>query len=696
MKTLSLDLESYSEVDIKTAGLYKYAAASEVLMLAYSYDYGPVEIIDLSWEELPQQLIDDILDPAITKTAFNAAFERAVLGRLLGAYLPPEQWIDTMILSAMAGLPLSLEESAKALNLEQQKDTVGKQLIRYFCMPCKPTKANGMRERNLPQHDLAKWELFLGYCKQDVVTEQAIAKALDWLNIPEIEHKLWCLDQRINERGVKVDINMARHAIQMDLDFRERLTAEAVELTGLANPNSVAQIKKWLEEQDGVEIKSLNKDILGNMAKKATGDSKRLLEIRQDMSKTSVKKYTAMINAAGDGHRLRGLFQFCGANKTYRWAGRLVQLQNFPRGSLKPEALDCARDLVLANDMVSLEMCVGAVPDSLSSLLRSAIIPDKENELMVADYNAIEAVLLSWLASEQWRLDVFNSDGKIYETAAAIMFKVPKESITKDSPLRQKSKISELACGYAGGVGALLKMGAVEQGIVPQEIMDLPEDYREYLDIEGKRYLITKEKKIKAYLQTLITAWRKASPAIVALWKQTQAAAIQAIKTGEKVPVTKGMYFQMKNKNLLMWLPAGRFICYPNASIRPRTVIEEVEIIDRYGNVIIEENRRTTDTIHYWGVNQTTRKWEEQTTYSGKLVENWVQGFARDCLGNGLLNVDAAGYPIVVHVHDEIVADVPKGFGSIEEFEELMVKKAPWMGDLPLKAEAFTASYYRK
>lgn len=1005
MKTLSLDLESYSEVDIKTAGLYKYAAASEVLMLAYSYDYGPVEIIDLSWEELPQQLIDDILDPCVLKTAQNAAFERAVLGKYLGVYLAPEQWEDTMIVSAMAGLPLSLDECAKALELEQQKNSVGKALIKYFCIPCKPTKINGMRTRNLPEHDLEKWDLFLEYCKQDVVTEQAIRKALSWLKIPEMEQKLWCLDQRINERGVRVDFGMAQHAIQMDLEFRERLTAEAVDLTGLANPNSVAQIKKWLEEQDGTEIKSLNKDTLGLLTKEATGDSKRLLEIRQDMSKTSVKKYSAMINAAGDDHRVRGLFQFYGANKTGRWAGRLVQVQNLTRGNFKPEALDCARDLVLKNDMEGLEMCFGAIPESLSSLIRTTFIPSKGNRLIVSDMSAIEARVIAWLAGEEWRLEVFRTHGKIYEASAASMFKVPLDSITEDSPLRQKGKVTELSCiakgqlvltnhglipiesvsledkiwdgthwvthagvifkgykkvityekltatenhlvwvcgksepihfgesatrgshllqsgnggqairlgedyqpgekvekelgrtygthrvyglqrstmvkllqfkkrkefgvsrlfptkndtyvvrpqinssqtalrkskgqglqklrcsgceiqfrfnsgsrsldnrefrsaeqrvrigsygqqsslrerkfkicnqngkssqsannsftylgrigmavlpggcypdvirraikrtnyfgskkssftekkklerhtkevavfdivnagpnnrftvsdvlvhncGYQGGTGALIRMGAIEKGAVPKEIMDLPEDYREYLDVEGKRYLITKEKKIKAYLQTLITAWRKASPAIVKLWRTTQTAMMEAIKTGERMPVAKGVYFQMKGEHLLMHFPAGGFITYPFVSIRPRTVVEEVEVIDRSGNVVIEETKRITETVHYWGVNQTTRKWEEQTTYGGKGVENMVQRFARDCLGFSLLSLDEAGYPIVMHVHDEAVGDVPVGFGSLDDFNTQMLKRAPWMGDLPLKVKGFEASYYRK
>lgn len=696
MRTLSIDLETFSEVDIKSAGAYKYAENCEILLFAYSFDGQAPQIIDMTKDFISAELLDALTDENILKLAFNASFERAVLQNCLLITLPPEQWEDTMVRAAMAGLPLSLESSAAALGLAQQKDTAGKMLIRHFSIPCKPTKTNGMRTRNLPEHSPDKWEDFKRYCIQDVVTEQAISKALQWIKIPEFERKLWCLDQRINERGLGVDLILAKNAISLDARFNERLFKEAIELTGLSNANSVAQIKAWLEKEEDITITTLAKDSLAELLKTVTSDrAKRLIRIRQDLSKTSVKKFVAMLNAVGEGQRIRGLFQYYGATKTGRWAGRLVQVQNLPRGSFKPHIMEEARKLVLQNDIEWLETCLGPIPDTLSNLIRTAFVPKKGNRLVVSDFSAIEARVIAWFAEEKWRLDVFRTHGKIYEASASTMFKIPIEQIGKDSPYRQKGKVTELSCGYQGGPAALIRMGALEQGVVPKEIMDLPDNYREFLDTKGKRYVITKEKKIKGYLQELITAWRKASPNIVQLWYDTQEAATEAIKTRQKVHVAKGVYFQMHGKHLLMWLPSGRFITYPYTTIKLKTVVEEYEIIVN-GMVMVEERKRTSEAICYWATNQTTRKWEEQDTYGGKLVENLVQAFARDCLGYAMLNIEAGGYTLVGHVHDEAIADVPKGYGSLEEFNKLMVKKAPWMGDLPLKAEGFETQFYKK
>lgn len=821
MRTLNIDIETYCDLEIRSAGAYKYAEQADIILFGYSFDNGPVKVVDMFQSTVPDEVMQALTDPNVLKLAFNAAFERAVISQCFYIELPPEQWECTLVRSAMAGLPLNLEDSAKALGLEQQKDTAGKALIRFFCMPCKPTKTNGGRTRNLPEHAPEKWEAFKNYCAQDVVTEQAIGKALSWLKIPAWEKRIWCLDQRINARGLKVDMALARNAIDLDLTFRERLIKEAVDITGLSNTNSVAQIKKWLDLEEGITVTSLNKDSLPGLLKAVKSDkARKIIQIRQDLSKTSVTKYAAMINSAGEGNRVRGLFQYYGASKTGRWAGRLVQVQNLPRGSFGSNLLDGARNLVLGGDLDWLETCFGAIPDTLSQLIRTAFIPERGNRLIISDFSAIEARIIAWFAGETWRLEVFRSHGKIYEASASTMFGIPMAQITKDSPYRQKGKVAELACihadelvytdkgyipikridkdhklwdgenwvthggnifkgfkavisygnltatkdhlvwvehmdapvpfilaaqnswklkytgsqemvgnlsfkkiegihpvydilnagpnnrftvsnvlvhncGYQGGPGALIRMGAIEQGVVPKEIMDLPDNYKEYFDTKGKRYVITKEKKIKSYLQEIITAWRKASPAIVDLWYTTQTAAMRAIKTHEKIPVAKGMYFQMEGPHLMMHLPSGRFISYPYASIKMKTIVEEYEVIVD-GVTLLEEKRHTSETICYWATNQTTRKWEEQDTYGGKLVENWVQAFARDCLAHGLLNLDEAGYPLVGHVHDEAIADVPVGFGSLKEFNALMIKKAPWMGDLPLAAEGFEGTYYKK
>lgn len=643
---LSIDIETYSEVDIRACGAYKYAENCEILLLAYSFDNEPVFVIDLTKEGLPAHIHKALTDKNILKTAYNAAFERACISACYGLNLPPEQWECTLMRSAMAGLPLSLDESAKALNLEQQKDNTGKNLIRYFCMPCKPTKTNGERLRNLPEHDPAKWQAFMNYNMQDVVTEKAVRQALLFLTIPEQEKKLWDLDQRINETGVKIDKTLVTHAVEMDLNFRNKLVNEATKLTGLNNANSIAQLKKWLEEETDSEIESLKKDAIPKLILDTDSEkAKRVLTIRQELSKTSVKKYTAMLNAAGSGDRIRGLLQFYGANRTGRWAGRLVQVQNLPRGTFGSKNLDAARNCVISNDSELLEICFGAIPDTLSQLVRTAFIPEEGKRFIVSDFSAIEARVIAWLAGERWRLEVFNTHGKIYEASAAQMFKVPIESITKSSPFRQKGKIAELALGYQGGNGALIKMGALDMGLTEEE------------------------------LPGIVKAWRDANPAIVQLWWNMDKAAKNAIRSNSVIPIGKGAYFQYKKGYLLMGLPSGRTLCYAKAALGQGSVGE---------------------IINYWGVDQTTKKWTKLETYGGKLVENVIQAIARDCLAQALLNVHEAGYRTVMHVHDEIVCELPIGKGSLKELNALLCKPEKWMAGLPLKAEGFEALYYKK
>lgn len=713
MRELSIDIESYSEVDLKTAGVYKYAEKAEVLLFAYSYGGAPVKCIDLTKEELPEQIKKDLVDPEVIKIAHNAQFERTVLGAWLGLYLPPEQWRCTMVLSLSAGYPLSLDEASKALGTSEKKDAAGKALITYFCVPCKPTKANGGRTRNLPEHAPEKWAQFIQYCIQDVVTEQAISEKLSWCKIPEKEKLLWDMDQRINERGVKADLRLVRSAIKMDAEFRERLTKEAIAITGLNNPNSAAQLKKWLQDnitnfKDIVPVKYLAKAmvpssdgrgvigpvddlplpkgaiVLSSLTKDSVSDllkvvadkkAKRILQIRVEMSKTSVKKYHAILTSICSDMRVRGMFQFCGAGRTHRWAGRIVQLHNLPRITYEDyDLLDHLRELVLIGDSDTLEMCFGSIPAQLSELIRTNFIPEKGNRLLVGDFKAIEARVLAWLAGEQWRLDIFNGDGKIYEASASAMFNAPVESIVKGGgnyPLRQKGKVAELACGYQGGVGALVQMGGADMGLTEEEMKEI------------------------------IKAWRKASPNIVRLWYSLQNAAIEAIETGELVKVgDKGLAFKMKHGNLLFRLPCGRCLVYPKASvynyIEKVPVYVEVTVDGTTVKQLDHYDYKKRKKIIFYAVNPDTRQWEKSDTYGGKLCENAVQAISRDCLAEGMLNVEEAGYPIVIHVHDEIVAELPYGKGSIKEMLKLMSIVPSWAKGLPLAADGAECEYYSK
>lgn len=648
IKTLGIDIETYSSEDISSCGVYRYAEADDftVLLFAYSVNDGPVRIVDLaSGEKLPERIFDALTDETVLKTAFNASFERTCIGRYYGIHLKPEQWECTMVRCAMLGLPLSLAQAGKVLNLEDQKMSEGKALIKYFSCPCKPTKVNGGRTRNLPEHAPDKWDTFKRYCVRDVEVEQEIRRKTLGFKIPASEHELYVIDQRINDRGVLLDMDFVHHAVHMDNVYKGRLAVEAAELSGLENPNSVAQLKAWLGEQTGSTVKALGKKDIPDMLKATDDDTvRRVLEIRAEMGKTSTKKYKAMTTAACADGRVRGLLQFYGANRTGRWAGRLVQVQNLPQNHL-PD-LDYARQLVKEGDLDMVEMMYGNVPDTLSQLIRTAFIAKEGHVFMVCDFSAIEARVIAWLAGEQWRLEVFRTHGKIYEASASMMFHVPVEEITKTDPRRQKGKIAELALGYQGGVGAMKTMGGERMGLSESEMTEI------------------------------VNHWRKANPAIVSLWMDVERAATAAIETGGPSE-THGLLFFKRMGLLMIKLPSGRCLCYPKPAIGA--------------------NRFGKESITYEGLNQTTKQWGTQETYGGKLVENIVQGIARDCLAVTMMRLEAAGYPVVFHVHDETIIEAKAdGSQTLEEIEDIFKTPIPWAKDLPLKGAGYTTPYYLK
>ena len=647
MKTLAIDIETYSSVDLGKSGVYTYTEAEdfEILLFAYCFDDEEIQIVDLaSGEKLPDEVVDALTDSEIIKTAFNAQFERTCLAKQLKTPMPPEQWRCSMAHALTLGLPTSLAGVAKCLKLTNQKMKEGKALIRYFSLPCRPTKANGKRTRNLPCHDKEKWETFKTYCIKDVEVERQIRKRLEHYPMTEKEQRLWVLDQQMNDHGVLVDKNLVNRAISCDGVYQKKLLDEAIHLTGLENPNSPAQLKAWLEDKHGIKVDSLSKAKVEELLEETDNrEVRRLLELRQDMSKTSVKKYEAMDRAVCSDERIRGLLQYYGANRTGRWAGRLVQVHNLPRNDMAD--LDLARKLLLASDYETLELLFDSVSDVLSQLIRTAFIPSTNCRFIVADFSAIEARVIAWLAGESWRMDVFNSHGKIYEASAAQMFGVPVESVTKGSTLRQKGKIAELALGYGGSKGALISMGALNMGLTKEE---LPE---------------------------LVSAWRKSNSNIVKLWWDIERAAITAVKDKTVVTMQYGLKFYYKGGVLFIRLPSGRNLAY----VRPRIEIDE---------------RFNKDKLTYEGIEG--NKWGRISTYGGKLTENIIQAIARDCLAEALLRLDKAGYKIVFHVHDEVILDVPKDAGSLEEVEEIMGLPIPWAPGLPLEAEAFETDYYKK
>lgn len=648
MKLLAIDIETYSSADLIKTGVYAYCESGdfEVLLFAYAVDDEEVKVVDLaSGEKIPEEILKAITDPNVIKTAYNANFERTCLAKHFHTPMPPEQWRCSSVHALMLGLPGYLDGVAKCLRLQEQKMKEGKALIRYFSVPCKPTKVNEGRTRNLPEHDPEKWETFKIYCKQDVEVERQIRKKLEAFPIPKVEQKLWELDQKINDEGVLIDKTLVKNAIQSDKAFQDRLFIEAIHFTGLENPNSPSQLKGWLLKR-GIEVDSLTKKNVESLMDEVDNpEVKRLLELRQVMSKTSVKKYEAMVRSICHDHRIRGLLQFYGANRTGRWAGRLVQIHNLPRNSMKD--LEIARDLLKSGNDETLELLFDNVPDVLSQLIRTAFIPSSGHRFIVADFSAIEARVIAWLAGERWRMDVFQSHGKIYEASAAQMFKVPIETIDKGSPLRQKGKIAELALGYGGSKGALMQMGALEMGLSENE---LPE---------------------------LVSAWREANPNIVKLWWGVEAAAIKAVKEKVVVKMQYGLTFHYTKGILFIKLPSGRSLAY----VRPRIGIDE-----RFGK----------EQLTYEGIEQGSKQWGRIPTYGGKLTENIIQAIARDCLAVSMIRLDEAGYHINFHVHDEVVLDVPIGTGSMEDVEKLMGQPVEWAPGLPLGADSFETFYYKK
>lgn len=643
-KQLAIDIETYSDVDLINCGVYKYTDSNhfEILLFAYSVDDEETKIVDLaSGEKLPEEIMEMLLDDSVIKTAFNANFERTCLSRYLGVKLKPEAWRCTAVQAAMLALPLSLEGVGVVLGLDKQKMSEGKELIRYFCSPCKATKSNGGRTRNLPKDAPEKWELFKTYCIRDVDVEKQIRKKLWKYPIPEKEQQLYCLDQRINDRGIMVDRNLVNHAIACDLLYKETATKRAYELSELENPNSVSQLKGWLIEK-GIEVDSLAKATVEELVVKTEGDVQEMLKLRLAMSKTSVKKYEAIDRSVCRESRVHGLLQFFGANRTGRWAGRLVQIHNLPQNHISD--LELARSLVADGRYDDVEMLYESTLNVLSELIRTAFVAKPGSRFIISDFSAIEARVLAWLAGEQWRIEVFQTHGKIYEASASAMFHVPIEEITKTSPLRQKGKISELALGYGGSVGALTAMGAIKMGLEEEE------------------------------LPSLVTTWRNANPHITQFWWAVDEAAVKAVK--DKKPSRVGrVAFEYYSGILFVTLPSGRKLSY----VKPKMGV----------------NKFGREGITYEGIGE-SKKWMRLETYGPKLVENIVQATSRDILAEAMLRLEKEGYDIVCHVHDEVVLEVPEGVSSVEEINEIMAVNPEWTDGLPLSAAGFESPFYKK
>lgn len=644
MSVLAIDIETYSDIDLTKSGVYAYSDSPHftILLFAYAFDDEATEVVDIaSGEELPKRVIDALTDDAIIKTAFNAAFERTCISRFLGIHLKPTGWQCTAVQSAMLALPLSLDGVGEVLDITRKKLKEGTDLVRFFSMPCKPTKANGGRTRNLPTDEPEKWERFKTYCIRDVDAEREIREKLRNFPIPESEMELYRLDQEINDRGILVDRELVAGAVECDLQYKEETTRRAYELTGLDNPNSVVQVKDWLTER-GVEAESLDKKAVKGLLPDADGEVLEMLKLRLLMSKTSVKKYQAIERSVCSDGRVHGLLQFYGANRTGRWAGRLVQVQNLPQNHI-PD-LGLARDLIKKRRFEDIDLLFDSTPGVLSELIRTAFVPRPGCRFIVADFSAIEARVIAWLSGENWRLDVFQTHGKIYEASAAAMFGVPVESIHKGDPLRQKGKIAELALGYGGSVGALTAMGALDMGLSEEE------------------------------LQPLVNQWRAANPHITKYWWDCDAAAYTAVE--EKTEVTVGrVTFAWRSGILFITLPSGRKLSY----IKPRLAT------NRFGRM----------GLTYEGVGE-SKKWLRIETYGPKLVENIVQATARDLLAEAMLRLRNAGFDIVMHIHDEAVLEVPDGISSVDEICRIMAVAPKWADGLPLRADGYECDFYKK
>lgn len=656
MKELHIDLETFSPVDLSKRGVYRYAEDAEILLFAFSVDGSLVQVIDLaSGEKIPPEIIEALADPSVTKWAYNSMFERVILSSWLkkngyseligyGAaddtthdYLDPHGWKCSMVWASYVGLPKSLENTGEVLGLEQQKLKTGKELIRYFCMPCSPTKRNGGRIRNLPSHDKSKWSLFKDYNKRDVEVEILIQKRIAKYPVSDVVWEEYWLDQTINDRGIGIDIGLVRNAVEFDSRSKAVLMDALRGLTELENPNSVVQLKQWLNEH-GLEAESLDKKALQPMMKDAPEMIRDVLRLRLQVGKSSVRKYQAMENVRCSDGRARGCFQFYGG-KTGRWAGRLIQLQNLPQNHL--DTLDEARSLVSSGDYETLDLLYDNVPEVLSQLIRTALVPRPGYLFYVADFSAIEARVLSWLAGEKWRMETFKNNEDIYCATASRMFGVPVEKHGQNAELRQKGKIAELGLGYGGSVGALKSMGALSMGINEEE------------------------------LQPIVDAWRKANPRIVALWKSVDRASKEAVINHTETS-THGIGFRWKSHMLFVVLPSGRELAY----VKPRMGL----------------NRFGTDSITYEGTGA-TKKWERLETFAGKWVENIVQAIARDILCFAMQNLSE--YFICAHVHDEVIIEAPESV-SLDEICRIMGQTPPWAEGLDLRADGYITPYYRK
>lgn len=647
MNCLFVDIETYSSTDLAKSGVFRYCEAEEfeILLFGYSVDGGPVQVVDLArGEKIPHEILQALTDKRVVKWAFNAAFERICLSRYLGlptgTYLDPSSWRCTMIWSAYLGLPLSLMGVGAVLGLEKQKLSEGKDLIRYFCIPCAPTITNGGRIRNHPADAPDKWELFVDYNKRDVEVELAIHQRLRRFPVPDAIWDEYHLDQRINDRGVLIDRTLVHSAIEMDSLSRQELVSRMQVITDLENPNSVSQVKTWLAE-NGLEVDSLGKKNVIAALDGAPREIREVLELRLQLAKSSIKKYQAMENAACSDDRARGMFQFYGANRTGRWSGRLIQAQNLKRNSI--EDLAVARTLVKGGNYEAVKLLYGDVPDTLSQLVRTAFIPKSDHRFIVSDFSAIEARVLSWLAGETWRIDIFAEDGDIYCASASQMFKVPVEKHGLNAHLRQKGKVSELALGYNGSVGALKAMGALEMGLEEIE------------------------------LKPLVDAWRQSNPNIVQLWWDVDKAAKGAVR--EKTTTnTHGIKFSYESGFLFITLPSGRRLAY----VKPR----------------IGTNDFGSDCVTYEGVGA-TKKWERIDTFGGKLVENAIQAISRDLLCHAMQQLEAAGCRIVMHIHDEVVIEAPRAM-EVDEVGRLMGIVPSWADGLMLSAAGYEAEFYMK
>lgn len=667
---LSIDLETYSTVSIGAAGSYRYILdpSFEILLFAYSLDGMPVEVIDVaSGQVIPLWLKNALKNPLYIKHAYNAAFEWFALSKYLG-WLPPDQWRDTMLHALYCGYPASLDAAGRAMGLPEDKKklTTGKALIRYFCVPCKPSNANGNRTRNLPKHDPAKWKLFKEYNGQDVVTEMEIDRRLSAFPVPAFVQKQWEIDLTMNARGVAADMEMVSGALVIGATVKSQLMAEARQLSGLDNPNSIKQLARWLTEatDSDAEITSVTKETVATMLKQPQpANVQRMLEIRQELGKTSTKKYDALETCIADDGRVRGLLQFYGANRTGRWAGRLVQVQNLPRTYTHP--LPPARQLVKDRNIDGLRLMYGSINDTLSQLIRTAFVATPGNVLIDADFSAIEARVISWLAGQEWRLEVFRTHGKIYEASASQMFHVPIEKIKKGNPeyaLRQRGKVAELALGYQGGVSAMRRMDT------GHNLDDLSDD-----EVKG-----------------IVDRWRETNSMIRDLWNIVDSAAVTVITNGgaqtmrsETTDAVITLACELDvitgTRYMTILLPSGRKLYYPSPEIG----------VNRWGN----------PSVSYMGQNQTTKRWERVETYGGKLVENIVQAIARDCLAIAIENLEAQGLHVVFHIHDEVVIDTPAWADNdtmLDTVTKIMTKPIPWAQALPLNADGWVDKFFKK